>query len=550
MKNLCGSLICFAVLAAALSASAAEVPSPAERRRRASILVDIGRLKLELGTAKGLREALETLKTAAALAPTDIRARYWLGAACLRRAPVSSGKLDPEMVGKAGLEFQAVFKLSDLDRSSGAADLRRRAIADLDRCVGRLVRGNLRFVKWWKARRAVLLAGQVRSDMVHVVARGETLAVIARKYYGNAAMAGRITKANPGVDPRRLLVGQRLKIPAVLLKVKSAAPYLGAADRALVKRMRTAGMAAARRVAVERLGRRDCLAAVPHITEVMGSDSSPVVRAECARALGRLGDASAEPALCALLGGDSSAQCRREAAKALGKFAGRGALGKLLRALSDRSTYVVAAAIRALGKRRFLEASGPLTAALAARNEMVRRAAAEALGDLASARRMSASDYRKVKSLAAEGQGHAGAAALLALLGVDSIAAEKLLPAALSSADLRITRAATEVAARVAARGGGLDRAVVKRLLELSGSGDPATRFAAALAVARARRGKAEGRVALVALVDMLGESRAMRWDAPQPEAVGTLAGRALVEVSGKRLPPDARAWKQWLEKN
>ncbi|MDT8345870.1 MAG: hypothetical protein RQ752_15700, partial [Thermohalobaculum sp.] len=33
-----------------------------------------------------------------------------------------------------------------------------------------------------------------------------------------------------------------------------------------------------------------------------------------------------------------------------------------------------------------------------------------------------------------------------------------------------------------------------------------------------------------------------MRWDADEPEAVATLAGRALVELSGKRLPPDPEA--------
>ncbi len=552
MRKLFGSPICLTVLAVALSASAAEAPAtnPGERRRRASILADIGRLKLELGTARDLREALETLKAAAALAPTNIRARYWLGTACLHSAPTPSGKLDPEMVGRAGLEFEAVFKLSNLDRSSEAADLRRRAIADLDGCAGRLARGNLRFAKWWKARRAALLAGQTRSDMIHVVARGETLASIARKYYSDAALAGRITKANPRVDPRRLLVGQRLKVPSVRLKVEPAAPHLGTTDRALVRQLRTAGMAAARRVAAERLGRRDCLAAVPHIAEIMGNDTSPRVRTECARALGRLGDANAEPALCAVLGGDPSAQCRRAAAEALSKFAGRGALGGLLRALSDQSTSVVTAVTRALGKRRFPEASGPLTAALTARNEAVRRSAAEALGDLASVRRMSPSDYRKVKSLASEGKGNAGAAALLALLSVDPRAAEKLLPSALSSDDVRIVRAATEVAARLADRGGGLDGAVVKRLLELAASGDPPTRFSSALAVARARRGKAEGRVALASLVNLLGESRAMRWDADEPEAVATLAGRALVELSGKRPPPDPGVWKQWLEKN
>jgi len=526
----------------------------AERRRRASVLADLGRLRLELGTAADVREALVALRRAARLDPGNIRARYWLGAACLESAVRADGKLESELVGKAGLEFEAVFKMAALDRSSLSADLRRRAIAGLDGCVGRLSAGNRRFALWWKKRRAAVAVAEARSDLTHVVARGDTLVTIARKYYGDPGAAGRIARANPGVDPRRLFVGRRIRIPAVPLKTAPPPPHLDRHDRALLEQLRSAGMAAARRVAAERLGRRDCLAAVPFLVDALRNDSSAWVRAESAGALARLGNSDAEPALCAALSGDASAHCRRAAAQALGAFGGPVAQAPLLSALSDRSAGVAAAAARALGARKFAAASGPLTAALSARNESLRRAAAEAIGRLAATGRLEAEDFRRVKKLASGGAarvaGGVRAAALLALAGAAPGAAEKVLPAALDATDADVRRAACETAALLALRGAGLERAVVGKLLRLCSSGDPATDFGASLAVARARRGKAEGRVALESLVALLEESRAIRWGSAGAEVVSGLALRALQEISGRRLPADARAWKAWLERN
>ena len=55
------------------------------------------------------------------------------------------------------------------------------------------------------------------SDNTHVVASGETLASIARKYYGNTKYWERIYSENKGLigsDPAALKIGQKLKIPA------------------------------------------------------------------------------------------------------------------------------------------------------------------------------------------------------------------------------------------------------------------------------------------------------------------------------------------------
>ncbi|MCU0723151.1 MAG: LysM peptidoglycan-binding domain-containing protein [Planctomycetes bacterium] len=48
---------------------------------------------------------------------------------------------------------------------------------------------------------------------VHVVAAGETLNLIADRYLGSSGAWPRIVEANPGMDPDRLRVGQKLNIP-------------------------------------------------------------------------------------------------------------------------------------------------------------------------------------------------------------------------------------------------------------------------------------------------------------------------------------------------
>jgi nucleoid-associated protein YgaU len=47
----------------------------------------------------------------------------------------------------------------------------------------------------------------------HVIQAGETYSALAEKYFGSARYVGLIVKANPGKDPRRLLVGSKINIP-------------------------------------------------------------------------------------------------------------------------------------------------------------------------------------------------------------------------------------------------------------------------------------------------------------------------------------------------
>lgn len=58
---------------------------------------------------------------------------------------------------------------------------------------------------------ATHLYAPAASSRVHVIASGETLAQIARRY---SVKLSALQAANPGVDARRLRVGQRLTIPA------------------------------------------------------------------------------------------------------------------------------------------------------------------------------------------------------------------------------------------------------------------------------------------------------------------------------------------------
>ncbi len=50
---------------------------------------------------------------------------------------------------------------------------------------------------------------------VHIIKKGDTLSGIARRFYGSTEAWDAIARANPGVDPDRLLVGMRLALPPV-----------------------------------------------------------------------------------------------------------------------------------------------------------------------------------------------------------------------------------------------------------------------------------------------------------------------------------------------
>ena len=47
----------------------------------------------------------------------------------------------------------------------------------------------------------------------YVIRHGDTLMAIAKRIYGNVRMVRAIERANPGLDPRRLRVGQKIRLP-------------------------------------------------------------------------------------------------------------------------------------------------------------------------------------------------------------------------------------------------------------------------------------------------------------------------------------------------
>jgi nucleoid-associated protein YgaU len=57
-------------------------------------------------------------------------------------------------------------------------------------------------------------AGGTSSEQVHVVASGDTMSGIAKRYLGKESAWNAIAKANPNVDPSAMKVGTRLRIPA------------------------------------------------------------------------------------------------------------------------------------------------------------------------------------------------------------------------------------------------------------------------------------------------------------------------------------------------
>ena len=58
----------------------------------------------------------------------------------------------------------------------------------------------------------------------YVVVRGDTLGRIAQKVYGNSHNDSVILDANPGLDPRKLVVGEVLKYPVKKKKTPASAP--------------------------------------------------------------------------------------------------------------------------------------------------------------------------------------------------------------------------------------------------------------------------------------------------------------------------------------
>jgi nucleoid-associated protein YgaU len=47
----------------------------------------------------------------------------------------------------------------------------------------------------------------------HVVAPEDNFSTLAERYYGSQSYAGLLVQANPNVDPRRMKIGSRVRIP-------------------------------------------------------------------------------------------------------------------------------------------------------------------------------------------------------------------------------------------------------------------------------------------------------------------------------------------------
>ncbi len=60
------------------------------------------------------------------------------------------------------------------------------------------------------------------------VAAGETLEIIARRLYGRPGAVSEILAANPGVNPKRLKIGQELKLPRAPTRTGSSAVLVNA----------------------------------------------------------------------------------------------------------------------------------------------------------------------------------------------------------------------------------------------------------------------------------------------------------------------------------
>lgn len=68
-------------------------------------------------------------------------------------------------------------------------------------------------------------------ETTHVVAAGESLSEIAQKHWKRGSYYTKIVDANPGLDPMRLRVGQKLKIPALKIEAPALAKETSGAKR-------------------------------------------------------------------------------------------------------------------------------------------------------------------------------------------------------------------------------------------------------------------------------------------------------------------------------
>jgi membrane-bound lytic murein transglycosylase D len=138
---------------------------------------------------------------------------------------------DPNAYGFYGIEHQAPLAFDRVEIGGGISLTAVAEAAGVDASLVRdlnphLIRGVTPPGRSWQVRvpvgrRAVVVANLDRLDRVvereraatvtHRVARGETMGHIARRYGVSVAA---VQQANPGVNPRRMQVGQTLRVPA------------------------------------------------------------------------------------------------------------------------------------------------------------------------------------------------------------------------------------------------------------------------------------------------------------------------------------------------
>jgi membrane-bound lytic murein transglycosylase D len=138
---------------------------------------------------------------------------------------------DPNAYGFYGIEHQAPLAFDRVEIGGGISLAVVAEAAGVDASMVRelnphLIRGVTPPGRSWEVRvpvgrRAVVLANLDRLERVvereraetrtHRVARGETMGHIARRYGVSVAA---VQHANPGVNPRRMQVGQTLRVPA------------------------------------------------------------------------------------------------------------------------------------------------------------------------------------------------------------------------------------------------------------------------------------------------------------------------------------------------
>lgn len=111
-----------------------------------------------------------------------------------------------------------------------------------------------------------------KRDVVYRVRRGDSLAMIAKRFYGSATAYERIVRANPKMNPKALKVGEKLRIPNAVRRAGGGLEDPWGADVAVTPQEDPGG----RRREDPRLGASE--RALPGVTDPRRGASNPRVR--------------------------------------------------------------------------------------------------------------------------------------------------------------------------------------------------------------------------------------------------------------------------------